>query len=151
LSRVTGYAGVASEHGSRFTTSKGDLLPVLDVLKARGLMFIDSRATERTVAESVAQSIGLPCAASNVTLDQDASRDAIDAHLQQLETLAKQNGSALGMGYIYPVTLERVAKWILTLDDKGIALAPASALAELPSGATGSGSAATGPGGGTAK
>lgn len=151
LSRVTGYAGVASEHGSRFTTSKGDLLPVLDVLKARGLMFIDSRATERTVAESVAQSIGLPCAASNVTLDQDASRDAIDAHLQQLETLAKQNGSALGMGYIYPVTLERVAKWILTLDDKGIALAPASALAEIPGSATGSGNATAAPGSGTVK
>ena len=131
LSRVTGYVGVATAFGSRFTTSKGDLLPVLDVLRARGLMFVDSRVTKRSVAGALAKSIALPRATNDVLLDEDASRDAIDARLQRLEALARQNGVALGMGYVYPVTLERIGQWTPTLEGKGLALAPASATADL--------------------
>lgn len=46
----------------------------------------------------------------------------------ELEEMARRKGGALGIGYAYPLTLERVALWAKTLDEKGIALAPASAL-----------------------
>jgi polysaccharide deacetylase 2 family uncharacterized protein YibQ len=131
LSRVTGYVGTISAAGSRFTTSKSDLLPVLDELKARGLMFVDRRVTERSVAAALAKSIGLPRAACDVTLDQQASRDAIDQRLDQLEALARQNGVAVGVGDSYPVTIERIARWAGGLERKGIALAPVSATADL--------------------
>ncbi|MGE5203933.1 MAG: divergent polysaccharide deacetylase family protein [Acidobacteriota bacterium] len=131
LSRVTGYVGTITAAGSRFTTSKSDLLPVLDELKARGLMFVDRRVTERSVAATLAKSVGLPRAACDVTLDQQASRDAIDQHLEQLETLARQNGVAVGVGDSYPVTIERIARWAGGLERKGIALAPVSATADL--------------------
>ena len=131
LSRVTGYVGTISAAGSRFTTSKSDLLPVLDEIKARGLMFVDRRVTERSVAATLAKSIGLPRAACDVTLDQQASRDAIDQRLDQLETLARQNGVAVGVGDSYPVTIERIARWAGGLERKGVALAPVSAIADL--------------------
>lgn len=131
LSRATGYVGTISAAGSRFTTSKSDLLPVLDAIKARGLMFVDRRVTERSVAATLAKSIGLPRAACDVTLDQQASRDAIDQRLDQLETLARQNGVAVGVGDSYPVTIERIARWAGGLERKGVALAPVSAIADL--------------------
>jgi len=131
LSRVTGYIGTISAAGSRFTTSKSDLLPVLDELKSRGLMFVDRRVTERSVAAALAKSIGLPRASCDLTLDQQASRDAIDARLAELETLARQNGVAVGAGDSYPVTIERIARWAPGLEQKGIALAPISAIADL--------------------
>jgi uncharacterized protein len=132
LSRVTGYVGVVTSAGSRFTTSQGDLLPVLDEIKRRGLMFVDSRATDRSVAGSLAKSIGLPRAVSDVALDQQqVSRDAIDQRLQQLEAQARQSGTALGLGEVYPVTIERLALWIPGLERKGVALAPVSAVADL--------------------
>lgn len=131
LSRVTGYVGVVSSAGSRFTTSKGDLLPILDEVRSRGLMFVDSRTTDQSVAASLAKSIGLPRSVSDVVLDLQASRDAIDQRLQRLETLARQNGVAVGItSDVYPVTIERVAIWIATLDKKGLALAPVSATAD---------------------
>jgi len=132
LSRVTGYVGVVTSAGSRFTTSQGDLLPVLDEIKRRGIMFVDNRATDRSVAGPLAKSIGLPRANSDVALDQpQVSRDAIDQRLQQLETQARQTGAALGIGEVYPVTIERLALWIPGLERKGIALAPVSAVADL--------------------
>ena len=132
LSRVTGYVGVVTAAGSRFTTSQGDLLPILDEIKARGLMFVDSRSTENSVAGSLAKSIGLPRTVSDLALDQQqASRDAIDARLQQLEQVARQIGVAVGLGEVYPVTIERLAQWIPTLERKGIVLAPISATADM--------------------
>jgi polysaccharide deacetylase 2 family uncharacterized protein YibQ len=132
LSRVTGYVGVVTSAGSRFTTSQADLLPILDEVKGRGLMFVDSRPTENSVAGPLAKSIGLPRAVSDLSLDQQqASRDAIDQRLAQLEQLARQTGVAVGLGEVYPVTIERLAQWIPTLDRKGIALAPVSAIADM--------------------
>jgi len=132
LSRVSGYVGVTTMMGSRFTTSQTNLLPVLDELKRRGLMFVDGRASEQSVAGPLAQSMNLPRAIADEQIDADASRDGIDRQLQALEAYAQRNGMALGLGFAYPVTLERVALWAGQLEPKGIALAPASALASLP-------------------
>ncbi len=132
LSRVTGYVGVVSSAGSRFTTSRADLLPILDEVKSRGLMFVDSHSTENSVAGPLAKSIGLPRAVSDLALDrQQVSRDAIDQRLQQLEERARRTGVAVGLGEVYPVTIERLAQWVPTLERKGIALAPVSATADM--------------------
>jgi uncharacterized protein len=131
LSRVTGYVGITNMMGSRFTTSEANLVPVFDELKKRGLMFVDGRASEQSVAGSLAQSMGLPRVIGDQTVDEDATREAIDRHLAALEAQAKRNGSALGVGFAYPVTLERIALWTKTLDQKGLVLAPASALAAV--------------------
>ena len=129
LSRVTGYVGITNMMGSRFTASEANLVPVFDELKKRGLMFIDGRPSEQSIAGNLAQSMGLPRVVSDQTLDDEATREVIDRHLAALEAQAKRNGSALGVGFAYPVTLERIALWTKALDQKGFVLAPASALA----------------------
>ncbi len=132
LSRVSGYVGVTTMMGGRFTTSQTNLLPVLDELRRRGLMFVDARASAQSIAGTLAQTLGLPHINADDQIDNEPSRDAIDRHLQGLEAFAQRNGAALGVGFVYPATLERVALWANTLEQKGIALAPASALASLP-------------------
>ncbi len=92
-------------------------------------MFVDARSSEQSVAGPLAQQMGLPRAVSDAMLDTEATRDAIDRHLAELEAAARRGGQALGIGFAYPVTLERVALWAKTLEDKGLALAPVSALA----------------------
>ena len=74
---------------------------------------------------------GMASEQSDFALDQQASRDAIDQRLLQLEHTAHQTGVALGLGEVYPVTIERLAQWIATLERKGIALAPVSATADM--------------------
>ena len=132
LSRVSGYVGVTGMMGSRFTASQTNLIPVLDELKKRGLMFVDGHASDQSVAGALAQSMGLPHANADELIDAEPTRDAVDRQLQNLEGLAQRGGFALGIGYAYPVTLERVALWAGMLEQKGIALAPTSALAALP-------------------
>jgi uncharacterized protein len=128
LSRATGYIGLTSTDAPHFTAVADSLSPVLDLLKKRGLLLVEGRA-EKSIAGALSVAISLPRLASDRILDDEASRDAIDQRLGELEATARQSGAALGIGYAYPATIERVAAWAKTLDEKGIALAPVSALA----------------------
>jgi polysaccharide deacetylase 2 family uncharacterized protein YibQ len=47
--------------------------------------------------------------------------------------VARQNGVAVAASDAYPVTIERLAQWIPTLEAKGIALAPISATSDMQS------------------
>jgi polysaccharide deacetylase 2 family uncharacterized protein YibQ len=45
-----------------------------------------------------------------------------------LERIAREGGTAVAMASPYPVTLERLAIWLPTLQDKSLALAPLTAV-----------------------
>jgi len=128
LSRFTGYVGVYNRMGDRFTSSLESLQPVLQSIHERGLLFVDARTSGTSVAGRLANDLGLPHALNNREIDQVASRVEIDAKLIDLENIARQQGQALGIARPYPVTIERLAQWAASLDEKGIDLAPVSAL-----------------------
>ncbi|GLQ07873.1 divergent polysaccharide deacetylase family protein [Sneathiella chinensis] len=127
LGRFTGYTGVTNQMGSKFTASAEDIQPVLEVLKERGLLFLDGRTSSKSVAGPLAASLNLPVAINNRFLDHKADRATIDARLADLERIARYTGTAIGIGYPYPVTLERLQVWAQTLSRKGFALVPVSA------------------------
>ena len=128
LSRIPGYVGVVSIHGSRFAAEERQIRPVLEFLKQRGLMYVDNGATKQSLAPGIASEIGLPSAVSNLTLDVDLSRSAIESRLAKLEEMARKNKTAVAMASPYPVVMERLVAWIGTLDKKGLVLAPVSSL-----------------------
>lgn len=130
LGRTPGYVGVTTWMGSQFTTVEDALMPVLEGLKERGLMFVDSRGSSRSIATELASSIQLPRAFNNRFIDSVPSIAAIDRALADLEVTARQNRFAVGIAQPYPVTLDRLARWGPALDAKGIALAPVSAIAD---------------------
>ncbi len=114
--------------GSRFTASPDDIRPILNVVKTRGLLFLDGRTSAKSVAGPLSAEIGIPVAINNRFLDHKADRATIDARLQDLERIARYTGTAVGIGYPYPVTLERITHWAQTLARKGYVLAPVSAV-----------------------
>jgi hypothetical protein len=104
---------------------------VLLSLKQRGLLYLDARASRKSVAGRLAAEIDMPRAINNRFLDGVASRLDIDARLLELENIALASGAAVGIGFPYPVTLERIANWQKDLRKKGIVLAPLAALSGL--------------------
>ena len=134
LARAAGYAGVATYMGSKFTASADDLRPILTAMRERGLLFVDTRSSPRSVAARLAREADVPFAASSRFIDNDASASAIDARLNDLERIARNGGVALGVGFPHPLTLARVTAWAETLPAKGLALAPVSAIVLRPTG-----------------
>lgn len=128
LSRGTNYVGVGSFMGSRFSADAAAMRPVLEAVSARGLIYLDNGQAIGSVAPSLGTEIGLPLLVSDLKVDQMAARQMIDDSLARIEEIAIRDGAALALGTAYPVTIERLAIWTRGLADRGISLAPASAL-----------------------
>jgi len=132
LGRFPGYVGVIDYMGGRFSASPEHLEPVLRVLKNRGLLLFDSADSRRSRLSRVAGELGVVTVKNDLVIDDVASRRHIAAQLERLEAIARERGSAAAIGRLFPVTLELLESWIDSLDDKGITLAPVSAM--VPSG-----------------
>ncbi len=129
LSRVTGYVGVVNHMGSRFTTSRESMKPILAEIKARGLLYVDARSSARSIATVMASQMQVPRAINDRFLDsREVSRVTIDARLTELERIAKDAGVSIAIGQAFPVTIERIREWAETLESKGLALVPVSAV-----------------------
>ncbi|MET0274962.1 MAG: divergent polysaccharide deacetylase family protein [Phenylobacterium sp.] len=122
LSRATGYFGLTNYLGSRFLDNEAAYNGFAAAARGRGLGFIDDGSAGRRLG-------GLPRASAERVIDDQLSKEAIDQQLLALEAGALQRGQALGAGFAYPVTLEKVARWAQSVEDRGYQLAPASALA----------------------
>lgn len=127
MSRLAGYVGVTPAmgalRGERFAASSTQMAPILTDLAAHGLMYIDPRPNAKHPPGVVGRSV-------DVVVDAPAVRTEIDAKLIQLETIARQHGSALGVaGPPHPVTVTRLAAWAASLASRGFVLVPVSALA----------------------
>lgn len=127
LAQFNGYIGVTNYLGAKFTASPESLMPVLRELDERGLMVLDDGTSNRSLVPSMAGRLHIPYAHASKTVDLRASRNAIDDNLLDLESIAMRKGAAIGMGFAYPVTIERIVRWTETLEDKGLVLAPVSA------------------------
>jgi uncharacterized protein len=111
LDRVPGAVGANNHMGSRFTRSANALAPFLEVLKARGLFFLDSRTTPDTVAEEAAAARGVPALRRAVFLDNDPSPAAVEAQLAGLQAVAKVRGCAVAIGHGLPATAAALARF----------------------------------------
>jgi polysaccharide deacetylase 2 family uncharacterized protein YibQ len=128
LGRAQGYVGIATAAGSRFTTSADAMRPVVDRMFQRGLLLLDSRTAQNSLAARVADDVGVPRVYADRIIDTEASRPAIDRALADLERIARQNGVAVGIGQPFPVTFERLINWLALVENRGFVLAPVSAV-----------------------
>ncbi|MBL6945147.1 MAG: divergent polysaccharide deacetylase family protein [Rhodospirillales bacterium] len=133
LSRQSGYVGVMSLMGSRFTQEEEHMRPVLELLNSRGLMFVDSMTGRETVGPTIAKEIGLPRAVVNMKFEEGISRAALGRQLADLERVARISKSAMIIARPYPATIAGISEWAGTLAGKKIALAPVSAIADRQS------------------
>jgi hypothetical protein len=129
MGKASGYVGFVAIMGARFEGENSSLMPVLETLKQRGLMFADDKAPEQSVVAPIATQMKLAWAAGNSAIDSESDPATIDQALAGLETSAKRSGTALGIAALSPALLDRISAWLPSLDGKGVVLAPASAVA----------------------
>jgi polysaccharide deacetylase 2 family uncharacterized protein YibQ len=124
LSRFQGYAGIANFMGARFTATDAVMQPIIREAAKRGLGYLDDGSSPRSAAPSLTAAQSMPFAKADFTIDAVPTSAEIDRTLAKLETLAKERGLAVGVASALPISIERVAAWIKTLDSRGIMLVP---------------------------
>jgi polysaccharide deacetylase 2 family uncharacterized protein YibQ len=97
--------GVNNHMGSKFSADPVAMRVFLNTIKARGLFFIDSLTAINSVGYPLARDLGLKTAKRDVFLDNDQDETKILAQIGKLIALARQHGSAIGIGHPHPVTL----------------------------------------------
>ena len=130
LGRGVGYVGVTDFMGSRFTNSTPHMRALFRSLKKRGLMFLESRVSARAISGEIAAAAKVPFAANALSIDSQPSAPAIDGQLAEAERIAGKLGEVVVKGSLYPITLERIAKWAATVEKRGFTLVPVSAVAK---------------------
>jgi uncharacterized protein len=132
LSRFSGYVGFNNHMGSRFTSNEAGMRVVLEEAKRRGLLFLDSKTAPETIGARLSREFGVPFASRQVFLDNDSGATAVAKQLAQLETVARRDHGAIAIGHPHDGTLEALAAWIPTLEQRGFVLVPLTALVKAP-------------------
>lgn len=122
LARVPGAVGINNHEGSRFTADAALLAPVMTVLRARHLFFLDSRTSGSSVGEVAAAHAGVMTAGRDIFLDDDQNPVAIKAQLDMLVATARRQGAAIAIGHPHDATLKLLAAWLA--QDHGVTLVP---------------------------
>jgi len=132
LDAVPYAAGVNNHMGSLITRHPGHMRWLMQEINRRGdLYFVDSRTTDLTVAQQVAQETGVPNLRRDVFLDDDQHASAIAAQFARLIALAKHRGSAVAIGHPHPTTLRFLKEQLPLLNDAGIQLVSVSQLIKI--------------------
>lgn len=127
MSRFAGYSGITNYMGARLLGAEDALRPVMKEVTARGLVYLEDASVSMTLSPKVAQDLRLPLQRAGIVIDANPTAPAIAAALAKLEKEAARNGAAIATGSGLDVTIETVAEWAKTLQERGILLVPVSA------------------------
>ena len=120
--RFGGYTGVNNHMGSTFTQDRAKMDIVMSELKKRGLFFLDSRTSGRSVGASAAADAGIAYAERDVFLDHEADPEKIRARMYETERIARATGQAIAIGHPRTATMNAIAPWLAGIREKGFDL-----------------------------
>jgi polysaccharide deacetylase 2 family uncharacterized protein YibQ len=128
MASVPHLRGVSNHMGSKATEDPRLMRLILGCLKRRHLYFLDSFVTNESVAVEQAHQLALPCARRDVFLDNDLVEAHIVEQLDHLVAIARQRGTAVGIGHDRPVTLEVLRRMMPRYAKAGVTFVPVSKL-----------------------
>jgi hypothetical protein len=128
INNIPHAVGVNNHMGSKATADLKTMTWIMQELSARGMVFIDSRTTVRTVAEEAARAQGVPTNRRHVFLDNEREASAIRRQLAEAVYHCRMTGEAIAIGHLDPVTVEVLADELPVLSKRGADLVKPSDL-----------------------
>ena len=132
LAEITNYTGVMNYLGGRFLSDADALEPVMRDLGKRGLLFLDDGTSAQSLSGKLAGAFDVPHGFADLTLDSELSRNAILKKLDELERIARRNGTAIGVASAFDESVGAIASWIGEAQARGIEIVGVSALVKDP-------------------
>ena len=123
---IPGAVGANNHMGSEFTEHDEQMTYVLEVLQGKGLFFIDSVTSPKSVGFRLAKEMGMKSAKRNVFLDNEEDGAYIMGQLDQAVSVAKKNGYAVAICHPHPATIKTLAAALPGMKNRGITLVHAS-------------------------
>lgn len=132
MAEITNYTGIMNYLGGRFLSNPNALEPVLRDIGKRGLLFLDDGSSAQSRSGTIAKALAVPHAFADIQLDSELNADAITRKLDELERIARRNGSAIGVASAFDESVDAISAWSENAATRGIELVSVSALANDP-------------------
>jgi hypothetical protein len=129
LEDVPQARGLNNHMGSRTTADPAIMRAVLEVVRDRGLYFLDSRTVKDTVGYKMALEMGIPALERTVFLDDRREASYIESQIRSLLSKARAEGSAVGIGHADRTTADVLKRLAGLFRSAGLRVVPASELA----------------------
>jgi uncharacterized protein len=126
LSRFKGYVGINNHMGSAFTGYSPGMAIVMQEVRKRGVLFLDSLTTQNSTGRKTASQAGVPFVARDVFLDNEIDARHIDQRLAEVEQVARTQGHAIAIGHPHNATIDALARWLPHLEKAGFVIVPVS-------------------------
>jgi len=123
--------GVNNHEGSVATEDRALMAQVAAEAKKRGLVFLDSKTTPKSVAWKVAREAGVRWERRAVFLDSEKSLEYTEGAFKKMVGLARIRGEVIAIGHPRSLTLQVLERRIPEAQRQGIEFVFASTLARL--------------------
>jgi polysaccharide deacetylase 2 family uncharacterized protein YibQ len=132
MGEITNYTGIMNYLGGRFLSSPDALEPVMRDVGKRGLLFLDDGSSAQSKSGIIAKTLAVPHGFADMQLDGQLQTDAIMKKLDDLERVARKNGSAIGVASAFDESIDAISKWSEGAAMRGIEIVGVSALVDDP-------------------
>lgn len=132
MAQVTNYTGIVNFMGGRFLSDADALEPIVRDVSNRGLVFLDDGSSAQSLSGTIAGAVEAPHAFADLQLDADLSRDAVLKKLDELERIARRNGTAIGMASAFDESVDAIREWCEEAGGRGIEIVGVASLAAVP-------------------
>lgn len=130
-------SGVNNHRGSLLTRHPGHMRWLMEEIGGQPTwFFVDSYTTHHSVALAIAREHGIPAARRDVFLDSHRDRASIEREFERLKRVARERGSAIGIGHPFPETLAVLEAVLPRLEAEGIELVAPGELLDGDAGPT---------------
>lgn len=122
--------GINNHMGSKATSDEATMENVLSEIKKHNIFFIDSKTTNQSVVDKVAQKLNIAYASRDIFLERERN-DSIEYLRNKIKAAAKiaeTSNSAIAIGHPYPNTIAVLMEEIPKLQKLGYSIVPVSEL-----------------------
>ena len=105
MDELPGAVGVNNHRGSRATSDWDAMVPVMDEIRKREMIFVDSSTSEKSIAYNVAKAAGIRTLKNRGFLDGTQNKDAIEARFTEIVKNTVKHGSLVVICHFRPATL----------------------------------------------
>ncbi len=101
LDEIGPVAGINNHEGSLITADRQSMEALLDVVRERGIFFLDSRTNSETIVPTIAREKDMPIWERAVFLDNSQDRTLIIEAVNGGMKIAERKGAAIMIGHIW--------------------------------------------------
>ena len=123
--------GLNNHRGSLATSSKQIMEPVIDEIKSRSKIFVDSRTSSKSVAFDIAKKSKIRALINRGFLDGNADKKVIEDRFKEVVNLTLKNGYAIVICHFRPTTVEFLEELNKRKDEIGVRLVTIPEMAKI--------------------